>query len=429
MARTFTPLDGKVLMQALVKQATGQENIRITDLSSYVSAGETVLATGMENVFNALNIVIARTIIANRSSREELSIIQAINPGMYTNRFRKISFFAKNPKHSGFFNTDLYTNLANGYTSGENGGQSTKSQWEQCPPMPLEMNFGGSTAWDFCVTTYEEQIQAALSSPEELSAFVAGYMQEHANDIIRTKNAFNRMNLLSRIGASYYYGINGLAEGSAVNLTALFNTFYRTSYTSEQLRSTYLKDFLAFMTATIKEYIGYMEEDTTKYHLPMTKTVDEEEYSIIRKTPREMQRLVLYSPLFRKAEALVLPEIFNTEYLSLETQYEGMTYWQSNTNDEERAAVKVNVPIFDQTTGTQVKSPDIEIPYVVGMLFDRDSVMTSYQLERVYTTPIEARKGYRNTWLHIARNAVNDPTENCILFYMADDTSVRKTQK
>ena len=57
MARVLTPQDGYVIMNDLVKQATGQENIKVTDLSSFVSAGEKVLATGMENVFNSLNIV------------------------------------------------------------------------------------------------------------------------------------------------------------------------------------------------------------------------------------------------------------------------------------------------------------------------------------------------------------------------------------
>ena len=47
MARTYTPLDGYALMSALVREATGQQAATVEDLSSFVSAGETVLATGM----------------------------------------------------------------------------------------------------------------------------------------------------------------------------------------------------------------------------------------------------------------------------------------------------------------------------------------------------------------------------------------------
>ena len=47
-------------------------------------------------------------------------------------------------------------------------------------------------------------------------------------------------------------------------------------------------------------------------------------------------------------------------------------------------------------------------------------MITDYQLESAYTTAVEARKGFRNTWLHIAKNAIIDQTENAILFYMKD---------
>ena len=58
MARSFTVKDGRALMTALVKQATGQSNVAVVDGSSFVSAGELVLATGMENTLNSLNILI-----------------------------------------------------------------------------------------------------------------------------------------------------------------------------------------------------------------------------------------------------------------------------------------------------------------------------------------------------------------------------------
>ena len=58
MARVFTPVDGHVIMNLLYKQATGLDNLSVVDSSSFVSAGETVLNTGMENVLNSLSIVL-----------------------------------------------------------------------------------------------------------------------------------------------------------------------------------------------------------------------------------------------------------------------------------------------------------------------------------------------------------------------------------
>ena len=58
MARVLTPLDGCAIMTAIVRQATGQANLASVDVSNFVSAGETVLATGKENTMNALSIVL-----------------------------------------------------------------------------------------------------------------------------------------------------------------------------------------------------------------------------------------------------------------------------------------------------------------------------------------------------------------------------------
>ena len=426
MARTLTPLDGCAIMTELVREATGQKTATVVDLNTFVSAGETVWATGKENVFNALGIVMGKMLVATRPYKAKLALINALNTGCYTSRLRKISFYAKDPEKSGYFNTDQFTNLADGFTNGQNesGGtpQSAKSMWEQHQAMPLEMNFAGSTVWDDCLTMYEEQIQAALRDPMELAQFVAGMLEEHANDVESQKEAFNRIALLSKIGACYLYDEGaGWSKNQSINLTKAYNDRFGTSYTSAQLRSTYLSSFLAFMVAEIRKHSDYMTERTSKYHLPMTKTVNGVSYSILRHTPYNKQRLFLFEPLFREAEALVLPEIFRPEYLDINKQYEGVTYWQENgATDEDRAAVKVRVPFLNTSTGVQESSGNIELPYVIGILFDEDGVMVDYQLERALSTPLEARKGYRNTWLHFAKNAINDPTENAVIFYMAD---------
>ena len=423
--RALTPNDGYAIMTELVREATSQKTITVVNMSDYISAGETVLQTGYENVFNALVIVMGRLLVAARPYKAKLALINSLNTDCYTSRLRKVSFYSKDPVASGMFNTDLFTNLKDKYTNGENevGGvaQSTKSMWEQNQAMPLEVNFAGSTVWDHTITMYEEQIRAAFRDPVELAQFVQGMLIEHDNDIESTKEAFNRMNLLSKIASTYYYdAVLSQVVGSAVNLTAAYNARFGTTYTSAQLRSTQLKSFLEFMVATIKKCSDYMTERTAKYHLPMTKTVDGVQYNILRHTPYNKQKLFLFEPLFREAESMVLPEIFHDERLEMDN-YEGVTYWQENAeDDEDRAAIKVKTAYYDTVSGEQKATTDIELDYVVGLLTDEDGIMTDFQLERAATTPLEAKKMYRNVILHFAKNAINDPSENAIIFYMAD---------
>ena len=418
MARALTPKDAYALMNLLVKQATGQTAIAVTDVSSFVSAGEKVLATGTENVINSLSLILNRTLVATRPYRARLDLMEQVDTGLYSSRIRKISYYAKDALPSGNFNTDLFTNFKEGYTNGQNtqaNPNSTKSQWEQHPPVPLEMNFAGSSTWQDCATMYEDQLQAAFRGPEEFNRFVSGYLTEHANDIESQREAWNRMNLLNKIAS--VYDMTAVMPGSVINLTAAFNAKFSTSYTSADLRSTYLKEFLEFFVATVKTTSRMMEHRTAKYHWSPAKVVDGVSYTLLRHTPRDRQRMYLYSPMFIDAEAMVLPEIFNDQYLSIDG-YQDVDYWQT---PDAGASINVTPAVVNPTTGVQ-EAGDPVSTYVVGMITDVDGLMTNFQAEISRSTPVEARKGYRNVWTTFLRNNMCDNTENAVIFIMEDPT-------
>lgn len=418
MGKVLTVQDCHNLMNSLVKQATGQQSITVVDSSSFVSAGETVLATGTENVINSLSLIIGRTLVAVRPYKAKFLLINALNSGIYSNRIRKISYYSKDAQASGMYNTQLYTNLKEGYTNGQNvvaeNPTSTKSMWEQNQPIALEMNFAGSDTWDDSLTIYEKQLQVAFESEANFSQFMSGIMTEKGNDMESQKEAFNRMCVLNEIGMVY-----DMAEDrpmSCVNLTKEYNTKYGTSYTSAELRTTYLESFLKFFVAYVKNISNYLEERSSNYHLSPTKTVNGTTYKLLRHTPKNRQKMFLYEPLFIEAKANVLPSIFNPEYLDIKN-YEPVNYWQSIDN---RSGVKITPAIYDKVSGEQKKGNEVDLDYVVGLLFDEDAMMIDYQFDGSYSTPLEARKLYRNIFWHYTKNAINDPTENAILFYMKD---------
>ena len=420
MARVLTPQDAHVIMGELVKQATGQSSISAINSSNFASVGEKVLATGTENVINSLSLVLGKTFMAVRPYNAKLKIINALNSGVYTNRLRKISVYNKLPKASGHFNTDLFTNFANGYTNGRNNDgtndKSTKSQWEQNQPVVAEKNFAGQSVWDDSLTIYEDQLQVAFQSDVDFTRFMNGIMTEKYNDIEMQKEAYNRMCILNEIGMLYDMQ-NDTNRTTVVNLTTEFNQKYGTTHTSNELRTTYIKDFLQSLTFMIRQTSDFMTDKSVNYHWADEKTVDGEKYYITRQTPKDKQRLILYTPLFNEARTMVMPEIFNPEYLSIEN-YEGVNYWQSIEN---KSQVNVVPAIIDTKTGEQKAGSAVNLPYVVGLLYDVDAMMIDYQLESSRSTPVEARKGYRNIWWNFSRNAINDPTENAVLFIMQDE--------
>ena len=423
MPRTYTPRDAHALVNLVLAELTGQDSsIQQVTTDNFLSVGELINSYPQENVYNALSIPLLRTLIAARSLDDELLIINALDTGMYANRIRKISYLSKWAKASGDFNTQLYTNLAAGFTNGQNPDsngvpQSTKSQWEQCPVVPVEMNFGGQSTWEHGITWYKDQAKNAFQNEAAFLQFWEGALLENANDIKREKNAYRRAILLNFLAGIYDLKAVG---PTVVNLTAAFNTKFGTSYTSAQLRTTYLKEFLAFFVATFKTYSKVLKKSSMNYHLNFTKTINGETYNLLRHTPYDRQRVILYEPLFIESEAMVLPEIFNPEYLDLKTQYEGVMWWQNENNP---SAISVVPSIPDFTYGVQTTGSAVALDYVVGVLYDEDAIMSCFQLDDVNTTALEARKRFRNTWYSMSRNGINDFTQKCILFTMEDPAS------
>ena len=289
------------------------------------------------------------------------------------------------------------------------------NMWQQNQGVPLELSFHGQDVWDDSITIYENQPKIAFRGEAEFSQFMAGIMTEKGNDIESQKEAFNRMTILSMIA-----GVIDLNQGgSVVNLTSGFNTKFGTNYTSAQLRTTYLKEFLAYFVSVVKTLSSRMSMRTKNYHWSPTKTIGGTSYSLLRHTPRDRQKALIYQPLLNDAEAQVFSQIFNPQFLDLD-QFEGVDYWQ-NINDPSALDVYPAIPNLANPSAGQIKGNRVQYDYVVGCIYDTDAMMVDYQMDSAYSTPVEARKGYRNMWWHFAKNAITDFTENFIVFVMGND--------
>jgi len=417
MARVLTPVDACAIVQAMVEEMTGQSSSVTTVTSSnFVSVGETILRSGTENTLNTLSLILGRTFMAVRPYKAKLMIMNSLNSGLYANRMRKISFYSRPAKESGAFNTNLNTNHAMGYDNGSNSGASLPTMWEQNAPVPMEFNFGGRSVWDDSTTVYEDQLQVAFRSPEDFAAFVNGIMVEKGNDIESQKEAFNRLTLLNYMAG--IYDLNAV-NGAAIDMTAAYNADRALSpaVTTAQILSTpaILDDFVRFFVEKVKVLSDQLTHRSIKYHWSPAKTIGGVNYELLRHTPKDRQKLILYKPFWIKAEATVMPSIFNPEYLKVEN-FEGVDYWQ---NENVPMAIDVTPAIPDVSDPTQqIAGTNVALNNVLGVLYDEDALMVDYQLDSAYSTPIEARKRYRNMWWHFAKNAINDFTENGILLYM-----------
>lgn len=432
MARALTPQDAHALMNLLVKEATGQNaTIQSVNASNFVSAGETVLATGVENTLNSLAIVLGKRFAAVRPYKGKFRNIQALNSGMYTSRFSKISYYSRDAKAAGDWNTNLNPeNLLTGVDntgSTTSGHERTPSMWEQNHAVPLEMYFGGQSVWEDSTSVLKNQLKVAFRDEVSFNTFVSGIMVEKGNDIESQKEAFNHLTLLNYMAGLYDVDAI-LSNGMAVNLTSAFNTENGTSYTTAQLQTTYKKEFLMFFVAYIKKLSRMLEIRSASRHWSPAKQVAGVNYTLLRHTPLDKQKLFLFEPFIIDAEAQILPEIFHDGALRIDN-YEGVMYWQSSVNP---SAIDITPAIPDvagTNSGEQTSGTAVKLDYVLGVLFDEDACMTDFQLDDADATPLEARKKYYNIWWSFSRNAISDFTENGVLLYMADSSSNKKSSK
>ena len=422
MARRLNVTDGYAIINAMADEMLGKNaTIQAIDESTFSSVGESIMNAGTENVINTLALVTSRDLVAIRPYRAKFRLINALDSGMFANRIRKISYYAKESTPTGASNTQIFTNLAMGYDNGTNPAgtpptnQSTESMWLQSTPVTYQAYFGGAIEWQYPYTLYENALKLAFRSPEDWTNFLNGFLVSCANDIESEKEAFSRLVVLNHIAG--IYDLASDMPGSAINMTAVYNAKYRTSYTTAQLLTTYFADFLGVFVSTVKTVSDMMENRSVKYHWSPTKTVGGVSYVLPRQTKKEDQRMLMVASFWNDAEALVLPAIFNDQYLKLDN-FEKVDYWQ-NINDPFAISVTPAIPDTSDPT-EQTSGSAVTLSYVLGLLYDKDAMMVDFHLEDVTSSPLEARKHYRTIWNTINKNPINDFTENAVLFYMAD---------
>ena len=405
MANNFTPTDVYAIVNAMASEMYGANNtLTAINATTFATVGETMLRTGYENTLGALSAVIGKTIIAARPYKGKFRIIMRV-PQEFGLITRKISFYSGKLEASTDFNTNLNpAQIVDG---------ASIDPWKITKTYPLQINFVGLKVTQKDYTVFRYQLKQAFENSESFGAFVSGLLVQIANDLEVDMDAENRIQIANAIGATYNVG----TARQKVNLTAEFNAFYGTTYTTAQLLTTYYKELMQFFVMRIKGDMELMSEYNSLFHIYPAKNDDGgNALTLNRHTPPEDRRLLLYMPMIRQAETSIFPSLFKDSYLKLEN-YEGVEYWQ---NPNVPAGISVVPNQLDAATGASVDGNAVALDHVLGVLFDRDALATSIHVEDVITSPINNRGSYYNVTYHWAKNYAFDQTENFVIYYLAD---------
>lgn len=397
MANVLTPVDVYALMNAVVSQATGRTDLAVVDTTTFTSVGEIVLRTGTENTLNAISTVIGKTIFSVRPYKGKLESLRVAQQ-RWGGQVRKIINLYDEAEKSDDWNTDAAQNaLADG---------GSVDMYKIRKPKAVQLNFYGTKVLQKHITRFRDQLSLAFHNEDEFIRFIDSVMVEFSNEIELLNEAESRATLLN-----FMAGISsmGLTE---VDLVAEYNNEYGTQYTRAQLLSTYIESFMKFVAAEIKIYSSKLTDMSTLFHANLTGY-----NKIMRHTPKERQKMVMYEPIFIKTQAEVYSGLFNPEYLDIGS-FEGVNYWQSQSTP---TAINVKPNILDVANGASKNAElAVELNYVLGILFDEEACGVMPQFDYSSTTPFNSAGGYYNMYMHWRFNSYCDYTENAVLFVLGE---------
>lgn len=396
MANSFNVIDVYALVNEVYKQATGRQDIRAVDTTSFVAIGEVLTGTqnAKENTLNVITQQVVRTIISSRATSAKLRIMTA-DEQRWGGIVRKLITLPLDAEESNNFNTDINaTQLQDGQSIDM---YKIKSQ------KVIQLNFFGSKSLQIHRTKWLNQLDVAFSSEAEYIQFVNGLTIEFRNDIVRLNDAKTRAVILNAIGASY-------VNGNFKDLVAEFNTEFGTTYTRDEIFKEHFGQFYQWACAYIETISDNMTDSSAKYHVNLTGEPD-----ILHETPKSLQRMLLFKPFLTRAKTLVLPTIFNPDDLKL-GEYETVNFWQS---DKTPSKVVVKPTYLDAATKAGKDSAiNITLDYVLGLVYDVEFMGVFPKFTTTASTPLNAAGLYINEFVHWLFNNWMDETENHMLFIL-----------
>lgn len=388
------------VLNSIVHQATGQDVITPTNTAEFVSVANTALSLGNDVIMNAISSVLSRTIFSIRPYSAKFVGLEKDLPrwGAY---MRKLSI-----ADSDWADDDAYkypvTYDANETPPTGDGGMV--DQWKIKKPNVLQTNFYGASVFSDHVTIFEDQLESAFRSPEELGSFISLIMTNLSNRIEMSRDAVARGLVANMIGAL-------LTENDSNRVIHLLTEYNAQTGLSLTAQSVYAPDnfpaFMKWVYSRVAQISDLMTENSLMFQTVISGK------PVLRHTPVQNQKIYLYSPARHQMDARVLADTYHDTYLKY-ADVESVNYWQSIKTPD-----SINIsPVYTSTTGTVVNGDPVSKSGIFGLMFDEDAMGYALLDRRMVPTPVNASGLYRNIFLHAKNKVFQDNSEKAVVLLL-----------
>lgn len=391
MANTLTIDQSSAILREVILQATGQQEVAALDTKQLLTIGQKLLTTGVDPVMNAISQVISRTIFSSRPYRRKLADLMRA-PEAWGNIVRKVSIL-ETPN-------DVQNNDYIPLTEG-----STVDQYKISKPKALELRFVGQQTYEVVKTIFDTQLNVAFNSEAEFGSFISMVFTYVYNKIEKLHEETARATVSGFIA--------GKITGDSSNVVHLLSEYQALTGLELSAQDVYKPEnfgnFMKWVYSRIEEVSNMMTEYSIKYHTNL------EDGVIMRHTPKEYQKILVYAPVFYQTTSRVLADTYHDSFLKLPGA-EMVNFWQ---NIDEPDTISVKTPQYLGPDGKIITaSSDLTQDNVFGVIFDREALGYSPILTRTKTSPYNARGEYRNMFWKFNERHWMDFTENAVVFLL-----------
>ena len=395
------------ILNDLNEAMVGQADVFADDLSNIVDAGRQVLDFTGDNKDNYENYIgklidrVGRVVFVDRVYRSQAPNILKDSWEFASIMMKVRVELMENQDNSTWQLRDIPngTGLSNDVDG--SGNPITPSRLD-----PFVLNKPNATAkfynkrvtFEIPITIADYQLRSAFTSAAEMSRFIATIENR-----IRTKKTLDVDALI--MATIRNLAGNKIAKGKAVNLLPLYNT----TVSSDIEASDYWTnpDAIRYSNKTIGLYRKYMQAASTLYN----------EGDYVTFTPEDRLKAVFLSEYVKDAESYLYSDTFHNEYDKLQG-YDEVGYWQGQGEDDSLASRSTIAGTF---VDNDEKTVTGGIDGVIAVLFDDEAAAVVCENDRV-TSQRNGRAEYVNYFYKYDCGVINDLEENCVVFYVSDDT-------
>ena len=272
-------------------------------------------------------------------------------------------------------------------------------------PSIVATFYNSKTTFEIPISITEVQVKESFSNVAQLNGFVSMIFNaiEQAMTIrnesiaMRTINNFIGETLYNEVPSGVYSGRSGT---KAVNLLYLYNQAKGQTLTKD--KALYDLEFLKFASMTIGLYVKRLGKMSTLFN------IDGKE----RFTPEDKLHIALLTNFVQGANSYLQSDTFHNEMTALpKKNVDEVVYWQGTGVDYALDSVsKIDI----KTSGGH----EIEIDYVIGVMYDRDACGIANANERV-RSHVNDKAEFMNYWFKRDCSYFNSTSENFVVFYLA----------